>query len=234
MRRLGVLSIALAIALVTAACSSGGSKKKAATVASTTTSTAPATAVTIQAFSPEAGSVQGQGGAGIVVDLVMRTKQPDLLKCTLRQTSPGRPGRNPTCPGLVVTLSTTDAALGGPQANLADLFQIVGVAQQSDGTAQVWTTWSNTLPRFGTDVDSILEAYVVRGDAPATVTADRSGLDVVSNVVNVGFHIAGGAVPGSTTSTSTVGSSTTARVTTTTVRAVATTRATTPSTAPVP
>jgi hypothetical protein len=217
----------VASALVLSACSSGGGKKKStAAVSSTTSTTASSTAVTGQAFSPEANSIQGTGGAGILVDLAFKTKEADLLKAAVRTTSPGRPGRNPAFPGLVVTLSTTDPALGGAQANLADLFQIISTAQLPDGSTQVWATWANGLPRFGTDVDSVLEAYVVRGDAPVSVTSDRSGLDVVSNVINVQFHIGGGSTTGSSTSTTAVGGSTTTR------RVTTTTRAATPTTRP--
>jgi hypothetical protein len=131
----------------------------------------------------------------------------------------------------VVTLSTTDTSIGGPQANLADLFQLVGVSQQSDGSAEVWATWVNAAAKFGVDVDSALEAYVVRGDAPATVPSDRNGLDVVSNVIQVQFHIAGAANGGSSTSSSSMPTSSTTRpVTSTTVRATTTTHATTSTT----
>jgi hypothetical protein len=239
MRRFVVVSFASL--LVLAACSSGGEKKSStAAVSTTTSSTAPATAVTGQAFSPEPNSIQGTAGSGILVDLAFKSKEPDLLKASLRTTSPSRPGRNPAFPGLVVTLSTTDPALGGPQANLADLFQIITTSQLSDGSTQVWATWANALPRFGVDVDSVLEAYVVRGDAPVTVTSDRAGLDVVSNVINVQFRIGPGGASSSTSTTGAVagGTSTTRRTTATTARQVTTTtraatttsRVTTPST----
>jgi hypothetical protein len=220
------LGVSVAAALVLAGCSAGGGNKKStAAVSSTTSSTAPATPVTGHAFSPEPSSIQGAAGTGILVDLAFKSKETDLLKAALRTTSPGRPGRNPAFPGLVVTLSTTDAALGGPQANLADLFQIISTSQLPDGSMQVWATWANGLPRFGVDVDSVLEAYVVRGDAPVMVSSDRAGLDVVSNVVNVQFHIGGGAAPGASTSTTGVSgaSSTTRRTTATTVRSATTT-----------
>src|SRR3954447_15382617 len=146
MRRFVV--VVVASVLVLAGCSSGG-KKKTAAVSSTTSTTASSTAVTGQAFSPEPKSIQGAGGAGILVDLAFKSKETDLLKASLRTTSSGRPGRNPAFPGLVVTLSTTDAALGGAQANLADLFQIISAAQLPDGSTQVSATWANGLPRFG-------------------------------------------------------------------------------------
>jgi hypothetical protein len=182
-------------------------------------------------------------GNGIVIDLGIRSKDPNLLKSAIRAAQPGQPGRNPAYQNLVVTLSTTEPALGGPQANIAGLFQIVSVSQQSDGSGEIWATWVNGQPRFGIDVDSAVDAYVVGDAAPATVPADRSGLNVVSNVVHVPFHIAGSV--GSTAcapttsappaSTSTTGRTTTT-VRTTTSKATTTTHATTstspPTTAP--
>jgi hypothetical protein len=223
--------------LVLAACSSGGSKKN--TAANSTTSSSAATAVTVQAYSPEPNSVQGVCGNGIVIDLAIRSKDPNLLKAGIRAAQPGQPGRNPIYQNLVVTVSTTEPALGGPQANIAGLFQIVSVSQQPDGSGEVWATWVNGQPRFGIDVDSALDAYVVSDAAPATVPADRTGLNVVSNVVHVPFHVAGsvGSTPcaatttSSASSTSSTGRTTTTAHTTTTVRSTTTTRATTTTSA---
>jgi hypothetical protein len=129
MKRFMVLTVAAA--LVLAACSSGGSKKKAA---SSTTSSTAATPATVQVFSPEPNSTQGVCGNGIVIDLAIRAKDSNLLKAAIRPGQPGQPGRNPAYQNLVVTLSTTEPGLGGPQANIAGLFQIVSVSQQSDGS----------------------------------------------------------------------------------------------------
>jgi hypothetical protein len=234
MKRFMVLPV---VALLTlAACSSGGSKKNAS--ANSTTSSTASTQVTVQAFSPEPNSVQGVCGNGIVIDLAIRSKDPNLLKAGIRAAQPGQPGRNPIYQNLVVTLSTTDPALGGPQANIAGLFQIVSVSQQSDGSGEIWATWVNGQPRFGVDLDSALDAYVVSDAAPATVSADRTGLNVVSNVVHVPFHVAGavGNTPCSQTTTTVSGATSTTGRTTTTVRtttskATTTTHATTSSTA---
>ena len=235
MKRFMVLTATAA--LVLAACSSGGSKK---TASSTTSSSAP-TAATVQAFSPEPNSIQGICGNGIVIDLAIRSKDPNLLKAAIRASQPGQPGRNPAYQNLVVTLSTTEPALGGPQANIAGLFQIVSVSQQSDGSGEVWATWTNGQPRFGVDVDSALDAYIVGEAAPATVPADHAGLNVASNVVHVPFHVAGSVgatacaptttAPGASTSTS---GRTTTTARTTTSRATTTTRATTSTTSVTP
>jgi hypothetical protein len=228
MRRALVLTL---VAVLTLAACSSSSKKKTSTASSTTTTLN--TRVTGQAFSPEDGSTQGQGGIGIVIDLAFRSKEPDLLKASVRPATQGKPGRNASFPGLVVTLSTTAASLGGSQANLADLFQIVSISKQSDGSNEVWATWINGKASFGLDTDSTLDAYVVNGDAPATVPTDRTGLDVVSNVITVKFHVAGGTAS-TTTSTSagatTTTSSSSGRTTTTAKKTTTTTRATTSTT----
>src|SRR5947208_4436654 len=219
------LALTVTAALLLAACNSGGSKNKTTTASTSTTSTTLATAVTGKALSPEPDSEQGVAGVGIVVDLAFRTKDVNLLQAQVRTSGGAKPGVNAAFPGLVVSLSTTDPSLGGPSANLADLFQIVSVSKQSDGSTEVWATWVNAKPLFGVDVDSVLEAYVVQGGAPPIAPTDHVGLDVVSNVVRVSFHVAGGVAPSS--STSQVVSSTTIRRTTTTAR-----RATTTTTRP--
>jgi hypothetical protein len=162
------------------------------------------------------------------------------LKAAIRAAQPGQPGRNPAYQNLVVTLATTEPSLGGPQANIAGLFQIVSVSQQPDGSGEIWATWVNGQPRFGVDVDSAVDAYVVSDPAPATVPADRSGLNVVSNVVHVPFHVAGsvGNTPCAPTTTTSGSTSSTTRTTTTarttTTLHTTTTRATTSTTSPTP
>jgi hypothetical protein len=237
MKRFMVLTVAVAVVL--AACSSGGSKKKAAS--NSTTSSTAATAATVQVFSPEPNSIQGVCGNGIVIDLSIKSRDSNLLKAAIRASQPGQPGRNPAYPNLVVTLSTTEPSLGGPQANIAGLFQIVSVSQQSDGSGEVWATWVNGQPRFGVDIDSALDAYIVGQDAPATVPADRAGLNVASNVAHVPFHVAGSvgnqacapttSTPASSTSTS---GRTTTTARTTTSKATTTTHATTSTTSVTP
>src|SRR5436305_77223 len=185
MKRFMVLSVAAT--LVLAACSSGGSKK----TASSTTSSSAATAATVTAFSPEPNSIQGICGNGIVVDLAIKSRNPELLRAAIRSGQTGQNGRNPAYQNLVVTLSTTEPSLGGPQANIAGLFQIVSVSQQPDGSGEVWATWVNGQPRFGIDVDSALDAYIVGEPAPATVPADRAGVNGASNIAHVPFHVAG-------------------------------------------
>jgi len=91
-------------------------------------------------------------------------------------------------PGLVVTLSTTPAAAGGPNANLAGLFQENAVAE-SFGQQQVFTDWEVGKPgAFGNNTATTLTAYIVRGTAPGTVTSDEQP---ISNVVRETFTIGG-------------------------------------------
>jgi len=87
-----------------------------------------------------------------------------------------------------VTLTTTAAGAGGPTTNLANLFQIVTTSTQTDGTNQVWATWTNAKPGFGIDTDTELATYTVRGDAPDQIPANHTGLDLTSDpkVVTVG------------------------------------------------
>jgi hypothetical protein len=99
---------------------------------------------------------------------------------------PGMP--DPNVPGLVVTLSTTPAAAGGPKANLAGLFQENAVARSS-GQRQVVSDWEVAKPGlFGMHTKTTLTAYVVQGTAPATVTGNQQR---ISNTVRETFTIGG-------------------------------------------
>ena len=220
-------------AVVLASC---GSAKKASRPAPTstapevsTTSTLPATAVVAEVLSPEKGSVQGIGGRGMVVVLTFTAKDPSVLPADFRLggalPAPARavkPGHNPAFPGLVVTLSTTSADLGGPSANLANLFQIVSPSKQSDGWSQVSAVWTNAEASFGSDVDVTLGAFTVEGTAPDTVPQSTADLKVSSNPAQVTFHLSPAE---STTTTTTRGRVTTTRATTIARRPAATTPA---------
>lgn len=160
-----------------------------------------ATPVKAEVFSPEAGSTQGNNGQGLVVDLAFHTHQAQLLPAQFRLALPNptagaagplaAPGMNPAFPGLVVTLSTTSAAAGGPTENLANLFQIVSTSHQANGAFEVWATWTNPKPLFGVGVASTLHAYTVLGQAPNQVPVHRAGLTLTSQVRTVHFMMAG-------------------------------------------
>ncbi|HET7046795.1 MAG TPA: hypothetical protein VFI54_00870 [Solirubrobacteraceae bacterium] len=99
---------------------------------------------------------------------------------------PGMP--DPNVPGLVVTLSTTPQAAGGPNANLAGVFQLNATAK-SHGLAQVYSDWEVGSPGFfGKNKQATLTAYVVRGTAPGIVTGNERP---ISNVVRETFTIGG-------------------------------------------
>lgn len=132
------------------------------------------------------------------MDLAFKSSDPAALPGSFRlggalpaPAMPVKPGHNPAFPGLIVTLSTTAAANGGPTENLANLFQIISTSKQADGSTEVWATWTNAKPGFGIDVDSQLDVYTVSGDAPDTVPAGGPMAALSSNVVTVAFHVAG-------------------------------------------
>jgi hypothetical protein len=200
-------AVIAAAVLVLAGCGNSSPKPAASAQAPGSKAAGPASKVTAVVFSPEKGSVQGVSGKGMVVDLAFKAAAADIPKASFRLggalPDPAvavKPGHNPAFPGLVVTLSTTAAANGGPQENLANLFQIVSVSTQADGNSEVWATWTNAKAGFGVDVDTQLNAYTVSGDAPDTVPAGQSGLTVTSNLVTVAFHLAG-PVPAPTATT---------------------------------
>lgn len=210
----------------------------------TTTSALPTTPVIGRALSPEKGSVQGNGGRGMVVALTFTARDASALSAQFRgalspTAAAAKPGHNPAFPGLVVGLSSTGTAMGGPSANLANLFQIVSPAVQLDGSMQVSTVWVNAQPDFGTDVDTTLTAFVVSGTAPDVIPPSVADIDVISNPVEVTFRVSGtggaAAVAGGTpTTTATPGATTTTRRSATATRPVSTTAPTAATTRPAP
>lgn len=256
------LLLAALAGVLLASCSGGGDEGSVPTTApfdfdSTSTTLVPTTPVVAKALSPEPASVQGAGGRGMVVALKFSAKDPTVLPAEFRlggalppPAPAAKPGHNPAFPGLVVGLSSTGSALGGPSVNLANLFQVVSPSLQLDGSREVSAVWTNSSVDFGSDIDTTLTAYVVAGTAPDTIPPSQANTDVLSNTVEVTFHIgaAGDAsaspavgtptstpstTPGATTTTR-AGATTTTRpgATTTTARpATTTTRAATATTA---
>lgn len=157
--------------------------------------------IAVSVFSPGAGDHSGAGGVGFIVDVALDATK--LKYNHLLSTANGykpffndpaaptfHPGPDPGAPGLVVLLSTTPNKPGtpfqGPNTNLAGLFQINGVAQVTGGKAETWNTWQPGKPVFGTG-HRTLTVYVVKGTAPAVVTAKPH--NKISNVVRVPFNI---------------------------------------------
>jgi hypothetical protein len=155
--------------------------------------------VALVAVTPSPGDTAGVGGAfNIDLALLARDARGDALLSAANGYVPGLnlppattsgPGKpDPNVPGLVVTLSTTPAAAGGPNANLAGLFQENAVAR-SFGQQQVFTDWEVGKPGlFGTNSQTTLTAYVVQGTAPGMVTGNEQR---ISNVVRETFTIGG-------------------------------------------
>ena len=155
--------------------------------------------VALVAVTPSPGDTAGAGGAfNIDLALLARNAQGNDLLSSANGFAPGLnlppaatagPGKpDPNAPGLVVTLSTTPAAAGGPNANLAGLFQENAVAR-SFGQQQVFSDWEVGKPGlFGRNTQTTLTAYVVQGTAPGMVTGNEQR---VSNVVRETFTIGG-------------------------------------------
>jgi hypothetical protein len=155
--------------------------------------------IKLVAITPRPGDTAGDGGT-FNVDLALLAKNQngnDQLSTANGYHSglnlppastfgPGMP--DPDVPGLVVTLSTTPQAAGGPNANLAGVFQLNATAT-SDRLKQVYTDWEVGSPGFfGVNQQATLTAYIVRGTAPGIVTGNEHP---ISNVVNETFTIGG-------------------------------------------
>lgn len=244
------LLIAGLTAVLLASCNGGDDEGSSPTTTSfsfdgTSTTLLPTTPVVAKVLSPEPASVQGAGGRGMVVALKFSAMDPAVLPAEFRlggalppPAPAARPGHNPAFPGLVVGLSTTGSALGGPSVNLANLFQVVSPSLQLDGSREVSAVWTNSAVDFGTDVDTTLTAYVVAGTAPDTIPPSLANVDVLSNTVEITFHIGAGeespaigaGTPTSTSSTTPRATNTTRAGATTTTRAAATTTTTRPAT----
>ena len=112
--------------------------------------------------------------------------RPGLNLPPARTFGPGLP--DPNAPGLVVLLSTTPAAAGGPNANLAGVFQL-NTVERHDGLTRVINDWEVGVPGFfGRNVRATLTAFLVRGTAPGMVTGHERP---ISNVVHETFTIGG-------------------------------------------
>jgi predicted lipoprotein with Yx(FWY)xxD motif len=154
--------------------------------------------VKISAITPGPGDVAGAGGVfNIDLSLEAQNAQGNSLLSAANGyvpffndvTAPTfGPGKiDPGAPGLVVTLSTTPAAAGGPQANLAGVFQLNAVNQRN-GRIQTFNDWQVGVPGFfGSGVPTTLTAYVVQGTAPGVIP--DGGLTPISNVLHETFTI---------------------------------------------
>ena len=152
-------------------------------------------AIKLVVITPGPGDTAGAGGV-FNVDLALLARN-GKGNSELSAANGYKPGINmalavgkpdPFAPGLVVTLSTTPATAGGPQTNLAGVFQLTDVAR-SNGLAQVFADWQvGKAGLFGTNAKTTLTAYLVNGPAPGTVTGTEKP---ISNVVKETFTIGG-------------------------------------------
>jgi hypothetical protein len=150
-------------------------------------------AIELVAVTPSPGGVAGAGGV-FNVDLVALARNGfgnrELSAANGYKpgvnSSPGIGKADPFAPGLVVLLSTTPAAAGGPDANLAGVFQLTDVAN-SNGLAQVFADWEvGKAGAFGDGTTTTLTAYLVRGTAQGIVTGSQRP---ISNVIHETFTI---------------------------------------------
>jgi len=168
-----------------------------ATVAGHAQSSGYRPAVKLVITNPRPGDIAGTGG-DFTVDL-----NATALNATgnqeLSAANGYRPGLNlppaatfgpampdPNAPGLVVTLSTTPQAAGGPNANLAGVFQLNSVSRHH-GLTRVINDWEVGVPGFfGKNKPTTLTAYLVNGTAPGIVTGNEKP---ISNVIHETFTI---------------------------------------------
>jgi hypothetical protein len=156
--------------------------------------------VVVQVITPSEDGIAGAGGV-FNVDVSLQARTPadnDALSAAngyrpflnLPGSSTFGPGMpDPGAPGLVVLESTTPQAAGGPNANLAGVFQLNAV-ERVHNLQTTFNDWQVGSPGFfGTNVDSTITVFVVQGTAPGLV--DMSQVHPISNVVRVHFHIAG-------------------------------------------
>jgi len=148
---------------------------------------------------PRPGDIAGTGG-DFTVDIIARALnstgnrqlsaangyRPGLNLPPAKTFGPGKP--DPNAPGLVVTLSTTPRAAGGPNANLAGVFQLNSVSRHH-GLTEIINDWEVGQPGFfGTNQRVTLTAFLVRGTAPGIVTGHERP---ISNVIHERFTIGG-------------------------------------------
>jgi len=175
----------------------GGATVAFASAGSNTQQSGYGSAIKLVVTNPKPGDIAGTRG-----DFTVDLKATALNATGNQQLSAAngyRPGLNlppaatfgpakpdPNAPGLVVTLSTTPQAAGGPRANLAGVFQLNSVSRHS-GLIRIINDWEVGVPGFfGKGKPTTLTAYLVKGTAPGIVTGHESP---ISNVIHETFTI---------------------------------------------
>ena len=151
--------------------------------------------IDLVAVTPSPGVVAGSGGV-FNVDLAAVARnafgntwlsaahgyRPGILPTP----APGIGHPSPFAPGLVVLLSSTPKAAGGPLANLAGVFQLVDVARNS-GHNELFADWEvGKAGAFGKGKKVTLLAFLVKGTAPGIVSGP---LTLTSTIVDETFTI---------------------------------------------
>jgi hypothetical protein len=151
--------------------------------------------IELVSVTPRQGDAAGSGGV-FNVDLVAQalngTGNKELsaangYKPGIANPAAGIGHADPFAPGLVLLLSTTPAALGGPNANVMGVFQLTDVAK-THNLNQVIADWEVGKPNaFGTPGTKVtLTAFVVSGTAPGVVSGK---VHPISNVVRETFWV---------------------------------------------
>jgi hypothetical protein len=151
--------------------------------------------VALVAVTPGQGGIAGSGGV-FNVDLAALARNAagnrelsaaNGYKPGIANPAPGVGHPDPFAPGLVLLLSTTPAALGGPHANVMGVFQLTDVAK-AHNLNQVIADWEVGKPgAFGGPGTKVtLTAFVVNGTAPGIVSGT---VHPISNVVRETFEI---------------------------------------------
>jgi len=174
----------------------------------------------IKVFAPGKGDVAGIGSRGFLVDMAINfTGDLASTGASTELTGPGplaNAGPFPGTfsgganldhfPGLVVLLSSTKIG-AGPGQNVANLFNINAVTNQSADGTEIWSTWivgaPNSFGTVGEKTPSRLFVAVVEGTAPNVVTDINGdgeinkkdlmmmGYKVISNTPKVDFVVNG-------------------------------------------
>jgi hypothetical protein len=151
-------------------------------------------AVELIAITPLPGQTAGAGGVfniDLGAEALNATGNRELsaangYKPGIANPAPGVGHPDKFAPGLVVLLSTTPKKLGGPDANLAGVFQLTDIVK-GGGLTAVIADWEVGKPgAFGKGTKTTLTAFLVSGQAPGIV---KGSLKPISNEVKETFWI---------------------------------------------
>lgn len=155
----------------------------------------------VKLIAPEQGNTIPGAGYAVEVQVTIPAAYAKKISVTpafVTSASPYfKPGASHYFPGLVVTDTGTVSKVGGPDKNLAGLFQIIGVRWNLDGSEVIDADWYVLKPLFSNVGMPCIRAYVVQGTAPDVVPANPTNMDIgnmfhgmtlVSNVAKTDFY----------------------------------------------